>query len=70
MLDTIADPEVREIVGVLTSKTGVALKAAHAVAKLRLRARMTAHDNWNPDGARGGALIGQYSSDGWPLHDT
>ena len=70
VLDTIADPEVREIVGVLTSKTGVALKAAHAVAKLRLRARRTAHDNWNPDGARGGALIGQYNSDGWPLHGT
>lgn len=70
VLDTITDPEVREIVAVLTSNTGVALKAAHAVAKLRLRARRTAHNNWNPDGARGGALIEQYNSDGWPSHST
>ena len=63
VLATIADPEARSIVAILTSKTGVALRAAHAVGKLRARVRRNADDNWNPNGARAQALITRYKGD-------
>lgn len=63
VLDTIADPEARRIVAILTSKTGVALRAALAVGKLRSRVKRNADANWNPDGARAQALLGRYRGD-------
>ena len=63
VLATIADPEAKRIVAILTSKTGVALRAALAVGKLRSRVKRNADDNWNPDGARGQALIDRYKGD-------
>ena len=62
-LSTIEDPEARGIVEVLTSKTGVALKAAHAVAKLRSRAKRNASDNWDPDGPYARRLLARYARD-------
>ena len=62
-LSTIEDPETRTIVEILTSKTGVALKAAHAVAKLRSRAKRNASGYWEPDGPRAQRLIARYTND-------
>jgi hypothetical protein len=62
-LSTVEDPETREIVEILTSKTGVALKAAHAVAKLRSRAKRNASGYWEPGGPRAQRLIARYTND-------
>ena len=61
VLETIDDPEIRRIVATWTSKTGVALKAALAVAKMKARVNKNAADNWHPDGPRGAALVERYA---------
>jgi len=68
-LSTIEDPEAREMVEILTSETGVAFKpgvafrAAHAVAKLRSRAKRNASGYWEPGGPRAQRLIARYTND-------
>ena len=66
VLRTIDDPEVRRVVAVLTTKTGVGLSAALAVGKLKARVNRNAGDNWHPDGARGSALLEKYRNDAFP----
>lgn len=69
VLRKIDDPEVRRVVAALTSKTtktGVGLRAALAVGKLKARVNRNAGDNWHPDGARGRALVEKYRNDAWP----
>ncbi len=61
VLETIDDPAIRRIVATWTSKTGVALKAALAVAKMKARVNKNAGDNWHPDGPRGAALVERYA---------